>query len=372
MLYWICLALVVLPLVLERILVERWRKMVPLRIHVHGTRGKSTTVRDCARLLREQGLTVLAKTTGDAPEYILPDGSVVPVRRIGPPRIQEHIAILRKAAGLGADVVVAEGMALAPENVWQSEMILSATHAVIVNTRPDHAECMGSSRGGVVRTLGLMIPQDRVLLTAAEDGAHQLAGMAERKNCSVRVVDSPSSWHQPGCLAKALAGAVLGVRPAQAQSIFPTEKGPDCADFLCNSVHVHFLDLFSINDIESSALLWKEQSRDAGWLRVALLATRADRPLRTRDFLEWLLAGEDFDFLLPQGSHAGYVWVRAGHSRRLMKLNPWMDPSSVLKRLVALAALQGRKGVELIGLGNCHGMGQKWRDTLMRKDGHAC
>lgn len=372
MFYWICLILVVLPLAFERVLVERWRKKIPLRIHVHGTRGKSSTVRDCARLLREQGLTVLAKTTGDAPEYILPDGSVVPVRRIGPPRIQEHVAILRKAARLGADVVVAEGMALAPENVWQSEMILSATHAVITNTRPDHAECMGSGRLGVVRTLGLMIPQDHMLLTAAEEGAHQLAEMAERKNCSVTEVDSPSSRHQPGCLAHALAAAVLAERPASAPCILPAEKGTECAELFSQDVPVRFLDLFSTNDVESSALLWKEQRHDADWLRVALLATRADRPLRTRDFLEWLLAREDFDFLLPLGGHAGYVWLRAGRCRRLMKLNPWLDPSRGVEKLATLAALQGRKGVELIGLGNCHGMGKKWRDTLTRKNGHAC
>lgn len=371
MLYWICLALVVLPLIFERILVARCREKIPLRIHVHGTRGKSSVVRDCARLLREQGLTVLAKTTGDAPEYILPDGKVAPVRRIGPPRIQEHVAILRKAAKLHVEAVVAEGMALAPENVWQSEAILCATHAVITNTRPDHAECMGNGRGGVVRTLGLMIPQDRELLSATEEGGLELLEIASRKNCSATLVNCPSSWHQPGYLANALAGMVLAKKHGPEKGSVPAGRGPEAVELICHDVPLRFLDLFSTNDVESSALLWKERQSGPDWLRVALLATRADRPLRTRDFLEWLLVEEDFDFLLPLGSHAGYVWLRAGHSRRLIKLNPWKDPFCVQKKLVALAALRGKKGVELIGLGNCHGMGKKWRDTLTRMNGYA-
>ncbi len=209
MLYWICLAVVVLPMVVERLLVRRWRARIPLLVHVHGTRGKSSTVRDCARLLREQGLNVLAKTTGDAPEYVLPDGSVKAIRRIGPPRIQEHVAILRKAARLRVDAVVVEGMALSAETVWQSERILRATHAVITNTRPDHAECMGSGRSGVAATLGLMIPENGELFTAAEEGVEQLAEISRRKNCSIRIVKSFSSLHQLGCLANAVAAAVL-------------------------------------------------------------------------------------------------------------------------------------------------------------------
>ena len=64
----------------------------------------------------------------------------MPIRRLGPARIQEHVATLRKAAQLKVDALIVEGMALAPETVWQSQNILAADQAVITNTRPDHAE----------------------------------------------------------------------------------------------------------------------------------------------------------------------------------------------------------------------------------------
>ena len=50
-------------------------RAVPLRIHVAGTRGKSTTTRLIAAGLRAGGRRVLAKTTGSEPRLILPDGS---------------------------------------------------------------------------------------------------------------------------------------------------------------------------------------------------------------------------------------------------------------------------------------------------------
>ena len=41
---------------------------IPLRIHVNGTRGKSSVTRLIAAGLREGGIRTFAKTTGTAPE----------------------------------------------------------------------------------------------------------------------------------------------------------------------------------------------------------------------------------------------------------------------------------------------------------------
>ena len=54
---------------------RRHLRAIPVRIHVAGTRGKSTTTRLIAAGLRAGGLRVVAKTTGTEPRLIYPDGS---------------------------------------------------------------------------------------------------------------------------------------------------------------------------------------------------------------------------------------------------------------------------------------------------------
>jgi len=53
---------------------RRALRSIPVRIHVAGTRGKSTTTRLIAAALRASGRRVVAKTTGSEPRLILPDG----------------------------------------------------------------------------------------------------------------------------------------------------------------------------------------------------------------------------------------------------------------------------------------------------------
>lgn len=364
MLPWICLVLVITALVIESRRVERDRRRVPVRIHVHGTRGKSSTVRALARLLRERGLSVLAKTTGDAPEYILPDGQIEPIRRIGPPRIHEHVTVLRRAAALGVDAVVVEGMALGPETVWHSEAILRATHAVVTNTRPDHAETMGPGRAGVQMTLSYMIPPRGELFLGDEEGTEDLAAFAVTCGCRTMIVEGPTSERQAERLASAVAERI-----APNPIAFPPFELCDAAtrrdfDLVHDGMTVRFRDLFSANDAETSAALWSENRPDRQRLQVALLATRADRPLRTRDLLVRLLVDERFDLIVPQGDHAGYVWLAAAGDRRLSRVPPWGRPVDVTTRLCRAAAARGLCGVEITGIGNCHGIGERWRDLV--------
>src|SRR5262245_53156976 len=63
---------------------RRHLRAVRLRIHVAGTRGKSTTTRLIAAGLRAGGCKVLAKTTGSEPRLILPDGFEALWPRRGP------------------------------------------------------------------------------------------------------------------------------------------------------------------------------------------------------------------------------------------------------------------------------------------------
>lgn len=370
MIYWICLCLVVVPLVVERVLNDRRLARIAVRIHVHGTRGKSSTVRLLARMLSERGARVLAKTTGDAPEYILPDGRVEAIRRFGPARIVEHVAALRRAVALGADTVVVEGMAIGPETVWHSETMLRATHAVVTNTRPDHAETMGEGRRGVVRTLSLMIPSRRAFFTGDEEGASELIAAAAAKGCTTSLVAAPTSTRQPFRLAATVAERIIPADPEIGLPEIEAGEGPNWQSLTTIEGSVRLLDLFSANDVETSAALWAERPSERDRLRVALLATRADRPLRTKGFLVRLLVDASFHRILPLGGHAGYVWLAAG-TDRVERVSPWRDPGSIVARLAKEAAAAGFAGVDLVGLGNCHGAGEQWRRLAQRSSDHA-
>src|SRR5437660_10097702 len=65
-------------------------RAVPVRIHVAGTRGKSTTTRLIAAGLRAGGRQVLAKVTGSEPCLILPNGSEEIWPRRGPASVGEQ------------------------------------------------------------------------------------------------------------------------------------------------------------------------------------------------------------------------------------------------------------------------------------------
>src|SRR5512136_1824290 len=102
-----CLVVFVLYLVHDRRMLDRRRASIPLRIAVTGTRGKSSVTRMIASTLRENGMRVIAKTTGSQARIALPDASEIEVRRRGIPSIVEQESLVRQAARLKADCLVA-------------------------------------------------------------------------------------------------------------------------------------------------------------------------------------------------------------------------------------------------------------------------
>jgi len=60
-------------------------RSIPVRIHVNGTRGKSSITRLIAAGLRAGERRVVAKTTGTKPRIILEDGREIPIDVLGRP-----------------------------------------------------------------------------------------------------------------------------------------------------------------------------------------------------------------------------------------------------------------------------------------------
>ena len=172
-----CLLLLVGLGLLERLWRNRAWKAVPIRIHVNGTRGKSSVTRLIWAALRAAGIPALAKTTGAAPCLLLPDGTEQPLRRRGKPNIREQLRTLWLAKRTGARAVVLECMAIAPDLQWTAEQeMMRATIGVITNARTDHTEVMGHTWDEIAASLANTIPRRSVLVV----GESRLVAAYER------------------------------------------------------------------------------------------------------------------------------------------------------------------------------------------------
>lgn len=168
---------------------RRFLHKIPLRIHVNGTRGKSSVTRLIAAGLRAGGVATCAKTTGTLPQMIFPDGSEHPVFRPARSNIIEQLRVVRAAAEAGAEALVIECMALHPQLQGVCELdIVRATHGVITNARADHLDVMGPTARDVALALSATAPVRGKLFTAEQQFLKELARAAYDRKSSVRAI----------------------------------------------------------------------------------------------------------------------------------------------------------------------------------------
>ena len=140
---------------------------IPTRVHVNGTRGKSSVTRLIAAGLRAGGLRTFAKTTGTAPRVIDSEGNDRIIHRLRKPSIGEQVRLLKYFSNEKPDVVVMECMAVQPQYQWISEhQMVKADIGVFTNARPDHLDEMGPTEVDVVKSLCNSIPVNGTLVTA--------------------------------------------------------------------------------------------------------------------------------------------------------------------------------------------------------------
>ena len=172
---------------------SRSLKSIPLRIHVNGTRGKSSVTRLVAAGLREGGLKTFAKTTGTAPRVIDPEGKDRIIHRLRLPSIGEQVRLLRYFATEKPDAVVMECMAVQPQYQWIAEHQMIKSHiGVITNVRPDHLEEMGPTEEDVAHSLCNTVPNKAVLITAEDQKPEILKAVAKKNNSQI-IFSDPAS-----------------------------------------------------------------------------------------------------------------------------------------------------------------------------------
>jgi poly-gamma-glutamate synthase PgsB/CapB len=348
---------------------RRFLRAIPVRIHVAGTRGKSTTTRLIAAALRAGGQRVLAKTTGAEPRLILPDGRDEIWPRRGPATIREQIGFVTRAAQLGVDTIVVECMAIRPEFVFASERhLIEATTTVITNTRADHLEDIGESSEASAQALAWSICANGQLVVSAEAASPALLACAKARGTAVTIVDAagldPIETNRALALAVATAHGVTAAIAKPAMEAAALDPGSFHERTLAiDGKPIRFANAFACNDVDSLKLLWPTVATSER--PVVLLNARRDRPLRTQRFLAFLALQVPLPLLFIVGDPlATRLARRAGFGPDAARQLRARLPDSALRELAASTP----SGGVIWGLGNYQGFGARLTAALAGRD----
>ncbi len=361
----------------EALVHRRGLSSIPIRIHVNGTRGKSSVTRLIAGGLREAGIPTCAKTTGTLARMILPDGSEYPIFRPAGANVIEQIRIISTAADYGARAIVVECMALQPELQWLTESrFIKATHGVITNARADHLDVMGPTEKDVALALAGTTPVGSLLFTAetrhrpifekaAKDrgtrvvhvGADEVAAITDDEMERFSYVE-----HRENVALALRVCLDLGVeRETALRGMW--KAAPDPGALTISHVrffgrHIYFVNAFAANDPESTEQLWNmaiDRFPDVE-RRIAIFNCRADRPNRSQQLGEMCAQWKPADYYLLMGTGT-YFFLKSAisHGLPVAKLLAVEreDDSELFEMIVELAGASAL----VVGMGNIKGQG---------------
>jgi len=362
---------------------------IPVRIHVNGTRGKSSVTRLIAAGLRAGGIRTVAKTTGSAARLIHADGSEEPIPRLGSPNIREQIAIFDKAAREGAEALVIECMAVRPDLQSVSEHgIVRSTIGVISNVRPDHLEVMGPDLEHVAIALSGTIPQGGALFTAETRFAEFFREKAQRSRCDFHLttLDREPTPQEMGRFDYVEIPENVGLALAVCQHLKVDRQTalegmyrvtPDIG--ATSRFHVKrgqkdltFLNVFAANDSQSTVFLWRFLGLDRPGDRQVgvLINNRADRLRRAVDVAKIIAEDIHADWYVVAGAAGATFCTMAGRngvpSEKLINMGG-ATAEAVLDRIFELTKVHST----VMGIGNIGGFGIRFMDLIEKeRKGH--
>ena len=293
---------------------------IPIRIHVNGSRGKSSVTRLISAGLRAGGLKVLAKTTGTAPRVIGFDGIDRSVHRLRSASISEQIKVLDSFSKQKPDAVVLECMAVQPEYQWICEQqMVRATLGVITNVRPDHLAEMGPSLKNVALSMSNTIPQNSKVVLGEDNFSEEFETVAAQRNTEVETVrvDTvsskemevfPDTVHADNLAVALRTCELAGIdRTVALEGMRTAAPDPGAAAFLelkSGEIKNTFFNALAANDPESTRVLWSLAFEKTTRSKVAVfLNSREDRRQRTRQLLGLLGDQMHTDLLVIRGDH---------------------------------------------------------------------
>jgi gamma-polyglutamate synthase len=373
----ILLASVVIFLFIEYRVHVHHLNSIPFRIHVNGTRGKSSVTRLIAGALREHGKKTYAKTTGTLPRMIMNDGREFPIYRPTGANIIEQLRIVALAAGSKADVLVVECMALQPYLQSLTELkFIRATHGVITNARADHLDVMGPTERDVAMALLGTTPYKGTLFTAERDYLNEFAAACKDRKSELRVVEVseiesisdddisgfPYVEHKENVALALKVSEALGV-PRQVALRGMWNAQPDFGAMSESEIEffgrkVMFINGFAANDPESSERVWRMSFEKYGHMKrkIMILNSRADRPDRSKQLGEAMGLWPKADKYILIGSGVYVLFRKAVASGIEASRFVYAEGMKVDRIFEEIMAASGKSAM-VTGIGNIGGPG---------------
>jgi poly-gamma-glutamate synthase PgsB/CapB len=349
---------------------------IPIRIHINGTRGKSSVTRLVGAALREAGIQTITKVTGTYPRLILENGCEVAIYRKTSANIIEQLSIIKFASKRKAQAIVMECMAIQPQYQWITETkMLHSTISVITNVRLDHIDVMGYTLPEIANALGNTIPRKQHLFTAEKLLFSNLKEISEKRNTMIHLADDHSVpeeemkgftyiEHKENVALALAVSEHLGInRKVALAGMY--KAIPDAGSLKLSRVNVfqkkiNFFNAFAANDPQSTLMIWEKIKLEIGFVgvKIILLNTRQDRLDRAKQ-LTGLIGSElsdEFDHLILIGQSAEVVEdlaVASGVKRNKIVNLGWAEPQAVFEAVLAYTIDEST----VVAIGNMGGMG---------------
>lgn len=377
--FFILLALIILAVIvglIEYRLHQKRIRSIPIRVHINGTRGKSSVTRLIGAGLRAGGITNITKVTGTFPRLIIEDGTETYIHRKASANIIEQLAIVRFAAERKVQALVMECMALQPQyqTITEHKMIHSNV-GVMTNIRIDHTDVMGHTLGEIAETLGRTIPRNENLFSSENIIPETLEKMAAKKNTIVHFANPDSVTfeemngfsyieHRENVALALDVCKHLGVnRNVALKGMYdavPDEGVLTRHRVISFQKEMIFYNAFAANDPDSTLLVWQKIRDEIGFSgkRIVLLNTRQDRLYRAEQLVEMTgkKLSNEADYLMLIGQSVEVVHALALQhgvpSKKIISVG-WTTPEKVYEAILALTETSS----SIVAIGNMGGMG---------------
>ncbi len=345
---------------------------VPIRIHVNGTRGKSSVTRLIAAGLRAGDIKTVAKTTGTLPRIIHPDGRESAIVRLMGANIIEQKYIFRHTAKMNPEAIVIECMAVNPVYQWVCERrLVKATIGVLTNARLDHTDQMGETVESVANSLANFFPPNKTCYTAENDKkifqvlkkrankmGTDLAQILPKDISKEELMGFSYIEHEDNIQLALKVCEQVGV-PRDIALKGMQMATPDPGALTQHKItegnkSLMFYNVFAANDPASTEFLYHRITDHlTNGTKFIILNTRSDRFFRTEQLLE-VCTKLNFDYLLLTGESPQKTYDHAIHLK--------IDKKKVIKIGEVLTRVIHEKIVELtdkeahiVGIGNIAG-----------------